>query len=120
MVVLSSCEEDADDLHLPYAITSAAIEYYSDYVEGFRDKPNKPCYISVWLEYTAVIERCAEPVNEEDGCAAAYVVKMELYLGFNCGFLCGHGFSARREVALSREGVVAWILWDGPVGFWVS
>jgi hypothetical protein len=103
-------------LRIPFAITTEAIDYYSDVILQLReDHPDPVCplYPASFFSYTANVAFHETYENEGQTFTDVYVVTMELDWGDGLGFLSGGGFEKMRAVVLTPDGKPLGIFGDG-------
>ncbi|MCC6697805.1 MAG: hypothetical protein IT365_19415 [Candidatus Hydrogenedentes bacterium] len=107
-----------DGVRIPYTITSAAVRYYSDLVQTFRDqkfeitggKPVSRCT----MRYASVINHHKYFVVEGRSFPECYAVTMELRWTQDNGPGRVMGFVKRRLVLVDLKGKVLGVFLDGP------
>jgi hypothetical protein len=111
---------------IPYAITTEAIEYYTDLMLQWREDPPGrvgPNYPTYRFSYTANMDHHETYENEGQSFIDVYVVTMELDWGSVRGWLAAGGFTKMRIVVLTPDGEPLGIFGDGgyeTTPFWVS
>jgi hypothetical protein len=114
------------DTRHPYAITTGAIEYYTQKIHDDQanhilpDSNPFPGAVEQF-KYTASIEYFTTFEGEEgETFSNVHVVSMSLSFGGSSGPLSGSGFNMGRKVILTPAGEVLQVQGDGDVGYWIS
>ena len=113
-----------DGVRIPYTVTSAAVLYYSDLVQTFRDQKFEitggTVVTSCSMRYVSVINHHKYFVVEGKTFPECYAVNMELRWSQVCGPGRAMGFAKRRLVLVSPKGEVLGVFQDGPAEVTIS
>jgi hypothetical protein len=104
------------EVRIPYAITTEAIDYYSDVILQLREDhpdPVGPFVPGSFFSYTASVAFYETYENEGQTFTDVYVVTMEFDWGDGLFFLSGGGFQKMRVVVLTPDGEPLGIFGDG-------
>ena len=104
-----------DGIYIPYAITTAAIEYYADVV---RDLEAAGANVRAGLEYTARVEKVEFTADAPE--SAVEAVLMHLRFSYHCGNLCGLWIDKTRTVYFDAQGFILEVVGDGETNVAVS
>ncbi len=110
-----------DNIRIPYAVTTDAIEYYSNLIKQYRQKEwgrdIKPS--SHFIYHAEVFFKDNYKIN--DKCFAnVNVIRMELHFKARFSSLAGVTFKKERIILIDLNGKVVLISGDGPTSVWVS
>jgi hypothetical protein len=107
-----------DDVRIPCAITSAAIEYYSNLVKAFEQGDfSQTAGLTInrcRVRYTGVIDKHRYFDAGGQRFPECFVARMELWWAYDCGDGCSLAFVKQRMVVMSPQGSVLAVLLDGP------
>jgi len=114
-----------DNIQSTNVVTARAVRYYYDLSLAVRANPHLPTgfdALATALKYNGVIRRFDRYTHKEDTFENVYVADLTLEWGFNCGGLCGMGFTRNKLVVLDANGSVIAIYLDAPVNSqsWMS
>jgi hypothetical protein len=114
-----------DDIKQTNVVTARAVRYYYDLTIAERKNPHLPSGFTAQqtnLKYNASIKHFDQYSHNKNKFEDVYVADMTLEWGFNCGGLCGMGFTRNKVVLLDRSGNVIAMFLDAPVnsGSWMS
>ena len=105
-----------DDVRIPFAITTEAIDYYSDVILQLREDypdPVGPLHSASFFSYTANVTFYETYEIEGETFTDVYVVTMDIDWGDGLGFFSGGGFEKMRVVVLTPDGEPLGIFGDG-------
>jgi hypothetical protein len=116
----------SSDSRKPYAITTGAIEYYTQKIEDDEANRTLPDGLPFpgaceRFEYSATIHFHAS--YEAEGGQTftdVFVVKMSLHWGESIGPLSGGGFYKTRTVVMTPDGTVLAVQGDEPTAMYIS
>jgi hypothetical protein len=113
-----------DQVRVPYAITSDAIQYYSGLIDAFRkgdfSGSAKIKMLKANMNYVAKAEMQEEYEIEGKKFSAVYVVTLELSWSQYCGSTCAMGFQKKRVVVFDKTKKLLGVFLDGKTPFYVS
>jgi hypothetical protein len=114
-----------DNIQQPSIVTARAVRYYYDLTLAERKNPRLETGFTAEqsnLKYNASIKLVDKYTHKKDTFEDVYVADMTIEWGFNCGGLCGMGFTRNKVVLLDRSGNVIAMFLDAPVNSmsWVS
>ncbi|HEY4838650.1 MAG TPA: hypothetical protein VIH72_08590 [Candidatus Acidoferrales bacterium] len=114
-----------DDIKQTNVVTARAVRYYYDLTIAERKNPHLPSGLTAQqtnLKYDASIKHFDQYSHNKDKFEDVYVADLTLEWGFNCGGLCGMGFTRNKLVVLDREGNVIAMFLDAKVNSasWMS
>ena len=114
-----------DNIQQASIVTARAVRYYYDLTLVERKNPHLETGFTAQdttLKYNASIKLVDKYTHKKDIYEDVYVADMTLVWGFNCGGLCGMGFTRNKIVLLDRSGNVIAMFLDAPVNSmsWVS
>lgn len=110
-----------DDVRLPYAITSDAIDYYQTLIKSYEDKSNKGFFYPVaHFGYDAKADFHTSVHVQGKLYSDVYVVKMNLRFSAWAGPEAAVRFAKERTVVMDREGKVLKVHGDEKGGVLVS
>ena len=114
-----------DNIELTTTVTARAVRYYYDLSLAARKNPQLPTgftALSSTLKYEAGIKYFNQYAQNEYTFDNVYVADLTLEWGFNCGGLCGMGFTRNKVVVLDSQGNVIAMYIDahGNPVYWVS
>jgi hypothetical protein len=106
-------------------VTASAVRYYYDLTMTERKNPHLASGFTAQqthLKYDAAIKHIEKYSHKKDTFEDVYVADLTLEWGFNCGGLCGMGFTRNKVVVLDRSGNVIAMYLDAPVNStsWMS
>ena len=108
-------------------VSTAAVLYYYNVSQEFRNKPEKPPqkafgFWSTSLQYAASIKKMDLYERSGKSFTNVYVANMTMTWAQVCGALCGHGFTRNKIVVMSLDGQILEMFLDDPVNrmSWVS
>ncbi len=114
-----------DNIQQASIVTARAVRYYYDLTLAERKNPHLATGFTAQqtsLKYNASIKLVDKYTHKKDTFEDVYVADMTLEWAFNCGGLCGMGFTRNKVVLLDRSGNVIAMFLDAPVNSssWVS
>jgi len=114
-----------DNIEMTSTVTARAVRYYYDLTLLARTNPELPSgftAVQTDMQYAAGIQFLADYAHDKESFHDVYVADLNLKWGFNCGGLCGVGFTRNKVVVLDRQGNVLALYLDAPVNHqsWVS
>jgi hypothetical protein len=114
-----------DNIQQASIVTARAVRYFYDLTLAERKNPRLETGFTAEqssLKYNASIKLVDKYTHKNDTFEDVYVADMTLEWGFNCGGLCGMGFTRNKVVLLDRSGNVIAMFLDAPVNSmsWVS
>ena len=123
--------EDFDGVLIPFAITSAGIEYYDSLIDTITAGNKYKFMINATFEYHAEIEFKETYTFEGNNLFTneplpsvsydhVYIVSMSLKWSHYCGPVCGLWISHQRLVVFDELGNFLNVFYDGPIPIIVS
>lgn len=114
-----------DDIQATNVVTARAVRYYYDLTLAARHDPHLPTGLTAEytnLRYDAVIKHFDQYAHNKDSFENVYVADLTLKWSFNCGMLCGMGFTRNKLVVLDDQGNVIAMYLDAEMNSqsWVS
>jgi hypothetical protein len=114
-----------DDIQQANIVTARAVRYYYDLTLAARKNPRMPTgfnAVGTSLKYNAAIKLVDKYTHKKETFEDVYVADLTLEWSFNCGMLCGMGFTRNKVVLLDRSGNVIAMFLDAAVNSqsWVS
>jgi len=114
-----------DRIELTKTVTARAVRYYYDLSLAARKEPHLPTGFTAeatTLKYEAEIKHFEHYSHGKDAFNNVYVADLTLEWGFDCGGLCGMGFTRNKLVVLDSQGSVVALYLDAPTNseFWMS
>jgi len=113
-----------DGIRIPYAITDAALVYYTQVLDAFRHgdfEPSKGIVMQkASLSYTASVRHEESVEIEGRSFEGVDVVTMSLSWSQYCGGECAMGFHKERTVVFDAAGGVVAVFGDGETPYLVS
>jgi hypothetical protein len=114
-----------DNVESTGVVTARAVRYYYDLSLAARANPHLPTgfdAVATGLKYNGVIKHFERYSHNENTFDNVYVADLTLEWSFNCGGLCGMGFTRNKLVVLDANGSILAVYLDAPVNrtSWVS
>jgi hypothetical protein len=114
-----------DNIQQASIVTARAVRYYYDLTLTERKNPHLTTGFTAEgtsLKYGASIKLVDKYTHKRETFEDVYVADLTLQWSFNCGMLCGMGFTRNKVVLLDRSGNVIAMFLDAPVNSqsWVS
>ena len=114
-----------DNIELTKTVTARAVRYYYDLSVAAKKNPHMPSgftALATALKYDAKIKYFEHYSHGKDAFDNVYVADLTLEWTFQCGGLCGMGFTRNKLVVLDSQGNVVALYFDAPVNSqsWVS
>lgn len=114
-----------DSIQQTSIVTASAVRYYYDLTMTERRNPRLASGFTAQqthLKYDAAMKYIEKYSHKKDTFEDVYVADLTLEWGFNCGGLCGMGFTRNKVVVLDRSGNVIAMYLDAAVNSqsWVS
>jgi len=114
-----------DNIELTKTVTARAVRYYYDLSVAAKKNPHMPSgftALATALKYDAKIKYFEHYSHGRDTFDNVYVADLTLEWTFQCGGLCGMGFTRNKLVVLDSQGNVVALYFDAPVNSqsWVS
>ena len=109
-----------DDLEMTDVVTASAVRYYYDLSQTERRDPRLPTGFTALasaMRYKAVISHSDQYSHGDETFQNVYVADMTLEWRFQCGGLCGVGFTRNKVVVLDARSDVLAMYLDAPVTF---
>lgn len=107
-----------DNIEETTVVTARAVRYYYDLTMTERTNPHLTSGFTAKhssMEYSAGIKFMVRYTHGKDSLANVYVADLTLTWGFNCGGLCGVGWTRNKVVVLDASGNVLALYLDAPV-----
>ena len=98
-----------DNIQEAEVVTASAVRYYYELTITARQNPKLPTGFTARrtnLKYNASINYFEKYSHKGENFADVYIADLTLVWGFNCGGLCGVGFTLNKVVVLDRGGNV--------------
>ena len=114
-----------DNIQSTDVVTARAVRYYYDLSLAAKANPHLSTgfdAVLTGLKYNGVIKHFDRYSHREDNFENVYVADLTLEWSFNCGGLCGMGFTRNKLVVLDANGSVIAVYLDAPVNSqsWMS
>lgn len=119
-----------DGVYLPFAVTSDAVDYYSELIDNFNKNKKEVFFLTAHFDYLAKVEFHEQYTSPEknasgktvtpDTYSKVYVVRMKLKWENYCGSLCALWINKERVVVFNETGDLIKVYLDGTAPVLVS
>jgi hypothetical protein len=110
-----------DGIKIPYAITTEAVNYYSNKIEELYNDSTSSIYnakftykaeIKFYETFKIDVDRISSAIKQPYNANNVYVVEMSMEWHHSCGNLCGLAIWLKRVVVFDSKGMLLKVFYD--------